>query len=426
MEIDEEAVEKLCDQLDKQNTCSEASYGKKAESVKSGSSTALEGNELTKFQSCASGSECRKESSDDLDVNMEEETSVQDEIMIVGSTEAPVYDNVVCSSVKVPDHHNLESQNQIVTNLLDQIVSGEPSENNIVNSSMERVKSGEPKTSGDVPLCISSEPLCGFQASKSELDTLNNSSGGILSCVSPPGLSIVPCDVSPILKSPTPSVSPRISDSRKSLRTSTMLSASQKDLQADCQQKSFEKSLKNSSANALSLLYTQSKSSGVTTEQLAASIRNGLEIIDNCRQSAALRKSSFRFSYKPAEKVNVPINKIDVGVQASCDDEAADENPVMCTSCKIRKQLEVRDENGSADLQLVPVDGLDSAEKTRIQVPKVCQVFFFFFSPFLLSGYVANILLVLLRQLRKFLLGLSEGKWHLKSTATSRHLILVN
>lgn len=207
MEIDEEAVEKLCDQLDKQNTGSEASEGKEAETVKSGSSIALEGNELTKFQPCASGSECQKEISDDIDVNMEEETFAQEE---------PVYDTPVSSVADVPNH-NLEAESQMATDSPDQILLiGEPSDTSIMRSSMERVKSGELKTSGDGPLCASSEPLSVFQATKCELDTLNNSSSGILSCVSPPGLSIVPCDVSPILKSPTPSVSPRISESRKS------------------------------------------------------------------------------------------------------------------------------------------------------------------------------------------------------------------
>ena len=36
-----------------------------------------------------------------------------------------------------------------------------------------------------------------------------------------------------------------------------------------------------------------------------------------------LRRSSFKFSYKHVGKVNVPINKVDVGVQTSCNDEAA-------------------------------------------------------------------------------------------------------
>ena len=409
MEIDEEAVEKLCDQLDKQNAGLEAGEGKQAETVQSGSSIALEGMQLTKFQPCASGSESRKENSDDTDVNMEDETSAQDEVMIIGSTEEPVYDTPVCSVANVPNHGNLETENQRITDLCDQILIDESSDNITMKSSMERVKSGELKISGDVPLCTSSEPLSGFQATKCELNTPNNSSNGILSCVSPPGLSIVPCDVSPLLKSPTPSISPRINDSRKSLRTSTMLSASQKDLQAETKlgldhlQKSCEKSLKRSSANVLSLLPTQSKNAGVTTEQLAASIRNGLEIIDSCRQSSALRRSSFRFSYKPAEKVNVPINKIDVGVQTSCDDEAAGENLFMCTSCKIRKQLEVREEDSSSDLQLVPVDGTGSAEKSRIQVPKVCQVEILCFSSCLV--YMLLIILVLLQAVEKVLAG---------------------
>ncbi|KAG6597613.1 Kinesin-like protein KIN-12B, partial [Cucurbita argyrosperma subsp. sororia] len=372
MEIDEEAVEKLCDQLDKQNTGSEASEDKETETVKLGSSIALEGNEF-------SGTEYRKKSSDVLDVNMEEETSVQDEVMIVGTTDEPVYDTPVCSSADLTNHQNLEAQTQIATNLLDQLFSGEPSENNIVSSLMEEGgKSGELKTPGDGPLCTSSEPLSGYQTNKSDLDTLNNSSNGILNCVSPPSLSIVPCDVSPALKSPTASASPKISDSRKSLRTSMMLSASQKDPQAetklglDLLQKPLEKSLRWSSANALSMS-TQNKNTAVTTEQLAASIRNGLEIIDSCRQSSALRRSSFRFSCKPAEKVNMPINKIDVGVQTSCGDEAAGENLFMCSCCRIRKQLEVGEEKGSSDLQLVPVDGPDSAERSRIQVPKAVE-----------------------------------------------------
>ena len=100
----------------------------------------------------------------------------------------------------------------------------------------------------------------------------------------------------------------------------------------------------------------------------------------------------------------MPINKIDVGVQTSCDDEAARENLVMCTSCKIRKQLEVREEDGSSDLQLVPVDGTDSAEKSRIQVPKVCQVEILYFSSCLV--YMLLINLVLLQAVEKILAGL--------------------
>ena len=88
-----------------------------------------------------------------------------------------------------------------------------------------------------------------------------------------------------------------------------MLSASEKDLQAETKlgldhlQKSCQKSIKRSSADVLPLLPTQSKNAGATTEQLAASICNGLEIIDSFRQSSTMRRSSFRFSYKSVEKV---------------------------------------------------------------------------------------------------------------------------
>ncbi|KAF9663004.1 hypothetical protein SADUNF_Sadunf18G0113200 [Salix dunnii] len=56
----------------------------------------------------------------------------------------------------------------------------------------------------------------------------NDSQNEIVNCVSPSSLSIVPSEVSLALKSPTPSVSPRI-NSRKSLQSSSMLTASQKD-----------------------------------------------------------------------------------------------------------------------------------------------------------------------------------------------------
>ena len=81
--------------------------------------------------------------------------------------------------------------------------------------------------------CPISDPLAGFSREISGEDMPDESGNGSVNCVSPSCLSIVRTDVSPILKSPTPSVSPRINNSRKSLRTSSMLSASQKDLNDD-------------------------------------------------------------------------------------------------------------------------------------------------------------------------------------------------
>ena len=109
------------------------------------------------------------------------------------------------------------------------------------------------------------------------------------------------------------------------------------------------------------------------TEHLEASIRQGLEIIDNQRQSSALRRSSFRFPFKPEEsKPFLPVDKVDVGVQTFPGD-ISEENSVIftCSSCKNRMQLEVKEADDSSNLQIVPVDGTGSADKLKNHVPKV-------------------------------------------------------
>ncbi|KHG02952.1 Kinesin-like protein KIF15 [Gossypium arboreum] len=151
-------------------------------------------------------------------------------------------------------------------------------------------------------------------------------------------------DSSAILKSPTPSVSPRVNQSRKSLRTSSMYSASQKDLRDD-----------------------KSETMRVTpTEHLAASLHRGLEIIDSHRQSLALRRSSFRFSLKPADsKPILAARKVDVGVQTFPQGE----DPVvfLCSNCTQRTNLDGKEDPENSNLQLDPVDESDSGDKTKKQ-----------------------------------------------------------
>ncbi|TYH49811.1 hypothetical protein ES332_D10G160900v1 [Gossypium tomentosum] len=153
-----------------------------------------------------------------------------------------------------------------------------------------------------------------------------------------------------ILKSPTPSVSPRVNQCRKSLRTSSMYSASQKDLRDD-----------------------KPETMRVTpTEHLAASLHRGLEIIDSHRQSLALRRSSFRFSLKPADsKPILAARKVDVGVQTFPQEE----DPVvfLCSNCTQRTNLDGKEDTENSNLQLVPVDESDSGEKTKKQVPKAVE-----------------------------------------------------
>ncbi|KAH1047026.1 hypothetical protein J1N35_037810 [Gossypium stocksii] len=153
-----------------------------------------------------------------------------------------------------------------------------------------------------------------------------------------------------ILKSPTPSVSPRVNQSRKSLRTSSMYTASQKDLRDD-----------------------KPETMRVTpTEHLAASLHRGLEIIDSHRQSLALRRSSFRFSLKPADsKPILAARKVDVGVQTFPQEE----DPVvfLCSNCTQRTNLDGKEDTENSNLQLVPADESDSGDKTKKQVPKAVE-----------------------------------------------------
>ncbi|PWA68049.1 transketolase family protein [Artemisia annua] len=87
-------------------------------------------------------------------------------------------------------------------------------------------------------------------------------------------LGLIPSEVPVVLKSPTSSASPRVTSSnRQSLRTSSTLTASQKDL---------------ASINTFA-----------ATNRLAASLHHGLEVIDKHRRSSVLGCSSFRSSYKP-------------------------------------------------------------------------------------------------------------------------------
>ncbi|WCJ27531.1 phragmoplast-associated kinesin-related protein putative [Euphorbia peplus] len=207
---------------------------------------------------------------------------------------------------------------------------------------------------------------------------VNDSQNGQINCAFPPCLSIVPCEVSPILKSPTPSVSPRVSSSRKSLRTSSMLTASQKQSRDEIKSQDVATSLAKSRKSSPSdVLATQtSKSVLAPTEHLAASLHRGLEIIDSHRKSSAFRRSSFRFSCKPAELKSILLaEKVDVGVQTFSQDNdipEEDSEEFFCKSCK-RKKLEHTDASDETNLQLVPIDGSESADKSKIQVPKAVE-----------------------------------------------------
>ncbi|KAL8262892.1 hypothetical protein R6Q59_024241 [Mikania micrantha] len=157
-------------------------------------------------------------------------------------------------------------------------------------------------------------------------------------------------EVSPVLKSPTLSVSPLpTNSSRKSLRTSSMLTASQKDHLEKTSVKSFH-------------------------DRLSASLHRGLEVINTHKRSAFAR-SSFRFSYKPLESKQLLVKK-DVGVQANLQrSELEEEKPILflCRNCKCTSSQDVKDGIDGSNLQLVPVDGSQSADKNKQLVPKAVE-----------------------------------------------------
>ncbi|KAJ6390141.1 hypothetical protein OIU77_024371 [Salix suchowensis] len=135
--------------------------------------------------------------------------------------------------------------------------------------------------------------------------------------------------VSLVLKSPTPSVSPRISISRKSLRTSSILTASQKD----------SKDESKPGPENMRISFAKSNSSAARTAQTRSN----------------------------------PILPVDVGVQTFPQHDGISERVFLCTNCKAKTQLEVKDVDDSSNLQLVPIDCSESIEKPKTQVPKAVE-----------------------------------------------------
>ncbi|KAJ9187052.1 hypothetical protein P3X46_002548 [Hevea brasiliensis] len=358
MEIDEEAVENLCIEVGMQPAGTE------------------DCNTVDKIRHII-------EQSPDADVEMEEGTCEQDkhEIMIVDCADtvrnSQGYSNVID---KEPVHLLVHTQ--------DEDSSGKPSNNNDkekgnFSSSVSKLLTEEsPSRMVEVrTLCAVSDSQTGPSMGVLVAGDANDSQNNALNCASPTSLSIVPCEASPVLKSPTPCVSPRINSSRKSLRTSSILAASQKDLKNESNSNqedvrvSFAKSMKSSSSNALA---TQaSKSFLAPMQHLAASLHRGLEIIDGHCKSSAFRGSSFRFSCRPAECKKISLlEKVDAGVQTfPQDNDVPQEDDVafFCKSCKSKKKLEDKDADDNSNLQLVRIDGSESADKSKNQVPKAVE-----------------------------------------------------
>ncbi|KAF5194421.1 Kinesin, partial [Thalictrum thalictroides] len=278
---------------------------------------------------------------------------------------------------------NNENQRHLTHSSVDSLTASaleEPINDNLVISceSLSRkpeVQSAEPNISESVD--HGSELDRG-----SELAVPQNSLASSPNSVLPSELRITSTEVSPILKSPTLSVSPRVNSSRKSLKTSSMLSASQKDLaegknsEEDEIRLSFAHPSKSNSSKGLSS--RTSKACHASTEHLAESLHRGLQIIDNLRQSSAVRRSSFRFSYRPVDvKPVMPIEKVDVAVQTLPEEygeSEEDSSGHLCDECKGKiEHNEVKEPNENPEMQLVAIDDPKSSDKLKKQVPKAVE-----------------------------------------------------
>ncbi|XP_057752775.1 kinesin-like protein KIN-12B [Arachis stenosperma] len=183
-----------------------------------------------------------------------------------------------------------------------------------------------------------------------------------MNCESLSNPGVAQCNSPPNLKSPTPSVSPTITSSRKSLKTSLRLSPSNNILQGESEldtQIVDQKLCTGFSGQEAPNFLTKN-------ENLAASI--GLDVIGSQHHSSALRQSSLQLSFKHREsKLICQANKVDVGVQTFLDNNAREEDSVVfdCNNCKSIVQHDVTEIDEGSNMQLVPVGCPESADKPK-------------------------------------------------------------
>ncbi|CAD5327860.1 unnamed protein product [Arabidopsis thaliana] len=196
-----------------------------------------------------------------------------------------------------------------------------------------------------------------------------------------PSLCIDPVGATPVLKSPTLSVSPTIRNSRKSLKTSELSTASQKDSEGEnlvTEAADPSPATSKKMNNCSSALSTQkSKVFPVRTERLASSLHKGIKLLESYCQSTAQRRSTYRFSFKaPDSEPSTSISKADAGVQTIPGADAISEENTkefLCSKCKCREQFDAQQMGDMPNLQLVPVDNSEVAEKSKNQVPKAVE-----------------------------------------------------
>ncbi|CAN6447228.1 unnamed protein product [Victoria cruziana] len=188
-------------------------------------------------------------------------------------------------------------------------------------------------------------------------------------------LFIVPCQLSPVIASPTMSISPKIEAcSKKSLRMSSSLSPNQKE---SSQNSNFNpEELKLSFALDTYAARTN-KNSSTPTEFIAASLQRGLQVLDTHQQSSALRCSSFRFSFKALDsKPFQSTEMVDVAVQTipQTTEALEGQSKLICSLCEKEAPSAKNDnETDGVELPLVPVDIPQLTDSSKKQVPKAVQ-----------------------------------------------------
>ncbi|KAE8667192.1 Kinesin-like protein KIN12B [Hibiscus syriacus] len=326
MEIDEEAVEDHCAHVGPQSvvTHQHSNEVTKLEIVESGSGNAISNHGFAADLVLNTSEFAEMQDANDTDVNMEEEISEEPKysgIMLVDCV------NTATNTPNVFSSHESVKENP-----------GQLTEETTDGDSSVILKS--PTLSVSPKVNQSRKSLRTSSMYTASQKDLTDDGPGQLTEETTGG------DSSVILKSPTLSVSPGVNQSRKSMRTSSMYTASRKDFTDD-------------GPETTCVSFTP-------TEHLAASLHRGLEILDSHRQNLALRRSSFRFSLKPADsKPILAANKVDVGVQTFPEEE----KPVVfiCSNCRQKTNLDGKEEKENSNLQLVLVDEYESSEKIKKQ-----------------------------------------------------------
>lgn len=379
MEIDEEAVERLCAQMGLQSSPPAEENNQdmsRVEKINSSLQTVAlkDENYNNSHLKSSSGQSTGKQFPEDADVNMEDAccqtenhgVATIDNVLTVA--EAGIIKDQINTAVQTMDHGSSVKPASITNSL---------------HSCISDINHGDsPSKAENVPSCQDLVPEALVSAIVSVAATSDDTEHFSVNPVSP-CLSIDPVSVSPVLIPPTESASPRIRHSRKSLRTSSVSTASQKDIEKDNQLTTEvvepSSAMSTEMLNLSSGLSTQKSGAfPVPTKQLAASLHRGMKLLDSYRQSTAQRRSTFRLSYRaPESKPSTVLSKADVGVQTYPEaDIIAEENlkEVLCSKCKCIADCDAQETSDTSNLQLVPVENSEASEKSHFQVPKVRRI----------------------------------------------------